>query len=107
MDQSKSETWQFTVRPGQAQRVYLVMDGPTMPSRWVPMQAMDAQPGLWTATAEIAPGRTRVRYFTEDHGAFLNCGNSGLFGQRTSEPSPAVHLDELDELDELGLAASA
>ncbi|MFN3166748.1 MAG: hypothetical protein ACE37H_06760 [Phycisphaeraceae bacterium] len=101
MDQHKSETWRFTVRPGQADRVYLVVDGQTIPSRWVPMHQSADQPGLWAITAQIAPGRSRVRYFTETNGAFLNCGGAGLLGERTSEASPAVHLDDM------GLAASA
>ena len=101
MDMSSSETWQFTVRPGQADRVYLVIDGPTTPSRWVAMHHLDDQPGVWMTDAEIAPGRTRVRYFTEEKGAFLNCGNLGLLGKRTSERSPVVQIDDM------GLATSA
>jgi 1,4-alpha-glucan branching enzyme len=101
MDQSKNETWQFTVRPGQADRVYLVVDGHTAASRWVPMHQPADQPGLWTITAEIAPGRSRVRYFTETNGAFLNCGGAGLYGERTSDANPAVHLDDMS------MAASA
>lgn len=96
MDECSSETWQFTVRPGQADRVYLVIDGPTMPSRWLAMHPMDDQPGVWTMTTEISPGRTRVRYFTEEKGAFLNCGNLGLLGKRTSKRSPVVQIDGMD-----------
>lgn len=95
MDDCNSETWRFTTRPGPADKVYLVMDGPTSPSRWVEMRPVAGDPGLWLIDAEIAPGRTRVRYFTALNGAYLNCGTAGLYGERTSERSPAVCLEDL------------
>lgn len=101
MDESKGETWRFTARPGQADRVYLVMDGPTSPSRWIEMQPVAGQPGAWSALAQINPGRTRLRYFTAENGAYLNCGTAGLFGERTSQRDPAVQIEDL------GVAASA
>lgn len=101
MDESKGETWFFTAKPGPADRVYLVLDGPTAPSRWIEMQPSSDQPGTWSTTTDIAPGRTRLRYFTAQADAYLNCGTTGLYGERTSPPDPAVHLEDL------GYAASA
>lgn len=95
MDESKGETWRFTARTGPADRVFLVLDGTTMPSRWIEMQPDPEQQGAWTTTADIAPGRTRLRYFTAENGAYLNCGTAGLFGERVSLPSPAVQIEDL------------
>ena len=101
MDLCKNETWRFTTRPGTADKGYLVLDGPTSPSRWVQMNPDQAQPGQWAVETKIAPGRTRARYFTANNGAYINCGNAGLCAHRVSERSAAVHLEDL------GFAASA
>lgn len=101
MDESKGETWRFTVHPGQAERVYLVLDGVTSPSRWIEMQRIEDLPGKWDATAQIAPGQNRLRYFTEVKGTFLNCGTAGLSGERVSDRCAAVQFDNR------GFAASA
>ncbi len=95
MDESKGETWRFTARPGTADRVYLVVDSATAPSRWIEMQPDAKQAGLWTAVAEVAPGRTRLRYFTAEDGAYLNCGTAGLYAERVSERCPAVQIEDL------------
>lgn len=101
MDECKGETWRFTARPGSAEQVYLVIDGPTTPSRWIEMKPAEGEPGAWRIQADVAPGRTRVRYFTANRGTYLNCGNVGLHGERLSEADPAVKLEDTD------LAASA
>ena len=101
MDECKGETWQFTTRPGTAERVYLAVDSPTMPSRWIEMSPIAGQPGAWSVVTEITPGRHRLRYFTVNGGTTLNCGSAGLIGQRTSAPDPAVQFEDN------GLAQSA
>lgn len=81
MDPYPTEHWHYTVAPKHADVVYLVVDCPTMPSRWVPMQPREDLPGHWSVTTEITPGRTRVRYFVAEGKAYLNCGDVGLHGQ--------------------------
>ncbi|MGB0768569.1 MAG: hypothetical protein ACPGYV_12780 [Phycisphaeraceae bacterium] len=95
------ETWHFTTKPGDAEQVFLAVDGPTMPSRWVEMTEDLAQPGVWRVITRILPGHSRLRYFTVENGTYLNCGSAGLFGERTSLPDPDVQLGRL------GLIASA
>ncbi|MFI4861475.1 MAG: hypothetical protein ACIAXF_12445 [Phycisphaerales bacterium JB063] len=92
------ETWRFTAMPGEAQRVYLVLDGGVGPSRWVEMQPVVAKPGHWDATVQLKPGHHRARFFTGNNGAFLNCGDFGLTAQRMGEPCPGVHLAPLEAL---------
>jgi len=74
------EAWRFTVRPGQAQRVYLVVDGDQMPSRWIEMQPVPAEAGLWDVETRLVPDHYRMRYFIAENGTFLNCGSAGLEG---------------------------
>lgn len=102
MDINTGETWCFTTQAGPAEQVYLAVDGPTTPSRWIAMQPVTGEPGNWSAIANILPGRHRLRYFTVDNGTTLNCGSIGLIGTRTSKPDPAVQIDDM-----MGLAASA
>ena len=78
----KQETWRFTTIPLIADQVYLVIDGPTTPSRWIQMQRAHNPAGSWHTQAQITPGQHRVRYFTAENGAYLNCGNAGLTSQR-------------------------
>lgn len=97
MSEQDKESWRFTAHPGQAERVYLVIDSPTAPSRWIQMSPAEDESGQWSVTAEIDPGRTRLRYFTMDGGAYLNCGSVGLYGERADEsqdafPIPADNL---------------
>ncbi len=94
MDESNAETWRFTAKTGPADSVYLVLDGMTTPSRWIRMQADAVEPGAWIAIAQIAPGLSRVRYFTAENGSYINCGNAGLIGQRLSKPSPTVKIED-------------
>jgi len=101
MDESKGETWRFTTTAEHADQVYLVVDGTFTPSRWILMQPTDGKPGDWSVTADIAPGPHRLRYFTVENGAYLNCGSTGLRGKRTSAMDPTVQLENRD------LAASA
>lgn len=96
------ETWRFTTHTGPAQQVYLAVDGPTTPSRWIQMQPIAGEPGGWSVTTTIMPGRHRLRYYTVDNGTYLNCGSTGLFGERTSAPNPAVQIEDM-----MALAASA
>ena len=96
------ETWRFTTRPGPAQQVYLAVDGPTTASRWIEMQPVEGEPDAWSVVTQITPGRHRLRYFTVDNGTYLNCGDVGLTGQRTSALDPDVRIDDM-----MGLAASA
>lgn len=102
MDTTTGETWRFTTHAGPAEQVYLAVDGPTTPSRWIEMQPIAGEPGAWSVVTEILPGRHRLRYFTVDGGTTLNCGTIGLFGERTSAPDPAVQIEDM-----MGLAASA
>lgn len=94
MDESNGETWRFTAKTATADCVYLVLDGTTTPSRWIRMQPDAHVLGDWTAIAEVAPGLSRVRYFTAENGAYINCGSIGLTGQRLSKPSPAVKIED-------------
>lgn len=91
MNEKDPQTWRFTARPGRAEKVYLVVDSPTAPSRWIEMSRV-ADPGdatggadAWSATADITPGRTRLRYFTVDDGTYLNCGSVGLVAERATD----------------------
>ncbi|MFK7790660.1 MAG: hypothetical protein AB8C95_14350 [Phycisphaeraceae bacterium] len=102
MDITLGETWRFSTNAGPAEQVFLAVDGPTTPSRWVEMQPVAGQPGTWTILTTIMPGRHRLRYFTVDNGTTLNCGSTGLIGERTSASNPAVHIDDM-----MGLAVSA
>ena len=101
MDECKGETWRFTTCCGSADQVYLAVDGPITPSRWIQMQPVAGQPGAWRVITNIAPGRNRLRYFTVENGTTLNCGSAGLFGERTSLPDPSVQFEQTN------LAASA
>lgn len=76
------QTWRFSVQPGEAEGVFLVIEGPTTPSRWIAMQPAKDEPGVWTVSVSVVPGRTRARYYTIENGVYLNCGDLGL----TSEP---------------------
>jgi len=87
------ESWRFSVRPGRAQRVYLVLDGPLLPSRWIEMQPVVGQEGQWDTTTHLLPGDYRFRYFVASEGAYLNCGTSGLFGQRLGAIDPGVRIE--------------
>lgn len=102
MDSATGETWRFTTFAGPAEQVYLAVDGPTTPSRWIEMHPVNGEPGLWSVLTTILPGRHRLRYYTVDNGTYLNCGSSGLTGERTSAKNPAVLIDDLQ-----GLAATA
>ena len=102
MDISLGETWRFSTNPGPAEQVYLAVDGPTTPSRWIKMQPVAGEPSAWSVLTIVPPGRHRLRYFTVDNGTTLNCGSTGLVGERTSKPNPAVHIDDM-----MGLAVSA
>lgn len=93
---TRTESWTFTAIPGEAQRVYLVLDGGAGPSRWVEMQPVPGQPGHWDTTTQLPPGRHRARYFTGNEGTFLNCGSFGLYAQRIGEPCPGVELEPLE-----------
>lgn len=86
MDQRIDETWRFSVRPGEADGVYLVVDSPVAPSKWIAMQPSDSNPGEWIVHADITPGTTRLRYYTVEDGAYLNCGSVGL----QSEPASGL-----------------
>ena len=89
----EGEQWRFTVRPGRAQRVYLVLDGNTIPSRWIEMQPVVGEEGQWDAIAHLFEGSYRFRYFIANDGAYLNCGTSGLVGERLSAADPAVRIE--------------
>ena len=102
MNEPQPETWRFTAKPGHAQKVYLVVDSPTAPSRWIEMQSDTSSPGTWSITAQIDPGRSRVRYFTAEDGAYLNCGSVGLHGEREN-----TFDDPFDDQPTPDLAASA
>lgn len=102
MNSTTGETWRFTTFAGQADQVYLAVDGPTTPSRWIAMQPSADEPGAWTVHTTILPGQHRLRYFTVDQGTTLNCGSIGLIGERTSAPDPRVRIDEM-----MNLAATA
>ncbi|MBX2851019.1 MAG: hypothetical protein KTR15_04645 [Phycisphaeraceae bacterium] len=102
MDSTTGETWRFTAFAGPADEVYLAVDGPTTPCRWIAMLPVADEPGAWSVHTTILPGRYRLRYFTVDKGTTLNCGSLGLIGERTSLPNPAVVIDDM-----MGLAASA
>ena len=102
MSTTTGETWRFTTYPGPAEQVFLAVDGPATPSRWIEMQPIAGEPGAWSVQTTILPGRHRLRYFTVDKGTTLNCGSLGLIGERTSAPDPAVQIDDM-----MGLAASA
>lgn len=98
MDENQGETWQFTTRCGSADQVYLVVDGPTTPSRWIPMSPVADLLGTWCVAAQISPGQTRVRYFTAEDGAYLNCGTVGLQSQRVSTLDPSVKNKDLNKV---------
>lgn len=98
MDSATGEIWRFTIFAGQADQVYLAVDGPTTPSRWIEMQPIVGEPGSWRAQTTILPGRHRLRYFTVENGTYLNCGSAGLHGERTSTPNPAVRIDDMQSL---------
>ena len=98
MDSTTGETWRFTTFAGPADEVYLAVDGPTSPSRWIAMQPLADDPGVWRVHTTILPGRHRVRYYTVDKGTTLNCGSQGLVGERTSTPNPRVQIDDMMDL---------
>lgn len=102
VDQRIGETWRFKTHTGPAQQVYLAVDGPITPSRWIQMQPVAGEPGAWSIDTTIKPGRHRLRYFTVNNGTTLNCGSAGLYGERTSMPDPRVQIDDM-----MCLAASA
>ena len=85
MNDHTDEPWRFTARPGEAEKVYLVIDSPTAASRWIEMATHESDPGVWTLTTRIDPTTNRMRYFTMNAGAYLNCGNVGLHAQRSYE----------------------
>lgn len=91
MNENNPQPWLFTARPGPAEKVYLVVDSPTAPSRWIEMTRLadpsDATGGAdaWSVTADITPGRTRLRYFTVEDGTYLNCGSVGLIAERAAD----------------------
>lgn len=95
---AEGEYWRFTARPGRAQRVYLVVDGTLLPSRWIEMQPVIASEGQWDASTHLGPGEYRFRYFVSNDGAYLNCGTSELYGQRLSAPDPAVKIERFTRL---------
>lgn len=95
MDQSIGETWRFTAHTSPVEQVYLAVDGPVTASRWIEMQPVPGEPGAWSVVATIMPGQHRLRCFTVDNGTTLNCGTSGLYGERTSEPNTAVQIDDM------------
>ncbi len=103
MNITLGETWRFTTNAGPAEQVYLAVDGPTTPSRWIQMQPVLGEPGTWSVLTTILPGRHRLRYYTVDNGTTLNCGSIGLIGERTSKANPAVRIDDMMGM----LAASA
>jgi hypothetical protein len=98
VDSATGETWRFTTIAGHAEQVYLAVDGPTTPSRWIEMQPIASEPGSWSVSTIILPGRHRLRYFTVENGTYLNCGSAGLIGERTGVPNPAVHIDDMQSL---------
>ena len=103
MDITLGETWRFSTNAGPAQQVFLAVDGPTTPSRWIEMQPVAGERSAWRVDTTIPPGRHRVRYFTVDNGTTLSCGTIGLVGQRISAPNPTVQIDDML----IGMAASA
>lgn len=84
MQNAPTQTWSFTARAGQADKVYLVVDSPTQPSRWIEMNRVEHDPAAWSADVQITPGRSRLRYFTMDAGTYLNHGSIGLSGEPAS-----------------------
>jgi len=92
MDTFENETWRYTTCPVTADQVYLVVDSPVSPSRWMPMQSVKGKPGVWTLAIEIDPVQSRVRYFTAEGSSFLNCGNVGLARERV-EPIASLHAN--------------
>ncbi|MEO0475459.1 MAG: hypothetical protein AAF085_05715 [Planctomycetota bacterium] len=82
MDTATAETWRFKTHAGPAEQVYLAVDGPTTPSRWIEMHPIAGEPGAWSVVTDILPGRHRMRYFTVTNGTTLNCGSIGLTGER-------------------------
>lgn len=92
-EKETGEHWRFTARPGRAQRVYLVLDGTTLPSRWIEMQPVSGAIDLWDAKTHLLPGSYRFRYFVANDGAYLNCGTSGLYGERLSQIDPKVRIE--------------
>jgi len=98
VDNTTGETWRFTTFASPADQVYLAVDGPTTPSRWIAMQPVVGEPGSWSVLATILPGRHRLRYFTVENGTYLNCGSAGLAGVRTSRQDPAVQIDGMQSL---------
>jgi len=103
VNSATGETWRFTTFAGPAEQVFLAVDGPTTPSRWIAMQPVADEPGAWSVLATILPGRHRLRYFTIENGTTLNCGSDGLIGERTSALNPAVQIDDMQG----SIAASA
>lgn len=102
MSKIGGETWRFMIRTAPAQQVFLAVDGPTMPCRWLEMLLTADQPSTWQLETTLPPGRYRLRYYTVENGTYLNCGAHGITGERISMPDPAVQID-----DWVGLAASA
>ncbi|MEM6259783.1 MAG: hypothetical protein AAGI37_16025 [Planctomycetota bacterium] len=92
------ETWHFTARTGPAEQVYLALDGPSTPSRWIEMQPTEEEPGVWSVVVTFLPGRHRLRCFTVENGTYLNYGSLGLAGRRLSAADPAVQIDDLYSL---------
>ncbi|MEM1356130.1 MAG: hypothetical protein AAGH88_14740 [Planctomycetota bacterium] len=87
------ERWRFTARPGRSQRVYLVVDGTMLPSRWIEMQPVAGEEGLWDTITQLPEGDYRFRYFIVNDGAYLNCGTSGLHGERLSQANSGVRIE--------------
>lgn len=91
-----TQTWRFSTTTPTADRVYLVVDGPLTPSRWIEMRPSDATPSVWSVDAEITPGQTRVRYFVAEGNAYLNCGNVGLYSEPVAGKRLVPTADDLD-----------
>jgi hypothetical protein len=81
----QATTWDFTVRCGRADRVYLQLLTPDGSMPWIVMRPLGL--GAWFTRLDLTPGSHWVRYLVMHGQALLNGGAAGLEAGAASSPT--------------------